>query len=134
MECLSVFNCDKFNVLAGFQRLWKLWISNCREVGDLQALQDMTSLKVLRLRSLPELESLPDCFGNLPLLCELSIFFCSKLVCLPTSLSLISLQQLTIFGCHLDLEKRCEKETGEDWSKIAHVPYISVGSKHYSPD
>ncbi|KAG4956433.1 hypothetical protein JHK85_042813 [Glycine max] len=71
LECLSVFNCDKFNVSAGFQRLWKLWISNCREVGDLQALQDMTSLKVLRLRSLPELESLPDCFGNLPLLCEL---------------------------------------------------------------
>eukprot|EP00256_Glycine_max_P045444 XP_006597652.2 LOW QUALITY PROTEIN: disease resistance protein RGA2 [Glycine max] len=134
LECLSVFNCDKFNVSAGFQRHWKLWISNCREVGDLQALQDMTSLKVLRLRSLPELESLPDCFGNLPLLCELSIFFCSKLACLPTSLSLISLQQLTIFGCHLDLEKRCEKETGEDWSKIAHVPYISVGSKHYSPD
>ncbi|KAL5130993.1 putative disease resistance protein RGA1 [Glycine soja] len=40
-------------------------------VEDLQALQDMTSLKVLRLRDLPKLESLPDCFGNLPLLCEL---------------------------------------------------------------
>ncbi|KRH25740.1 hypothetical protein GLYMA_12G124700v4 [Glycine max] len=118
LDSLTVFSCDKFNVSPGFQRLWKLWISNCREVEDLQALQDMTSLKVLRLRDLPKLESLPDCFGNLPLLCEL-IFYCSKLTCLPMSLRLTK------------LEKRCEKETGVDWPNIAHIPHISVGSKHY---
>ncbi|KAG4946694.1 hypothetical protein AAZX31_15G176600 [Glycine max] len=131
LDSLSVFNCSKFNVSAGFSRLWKLWLSNCRDVGDLQALQDMTSLKVLRLKNLPKLESLPDCFGNLPLLCDLSIFYCSKLTCLPLSLRLTNLQQLTIFGCHPKLEKRCEKETGDDWLNIAHIPHISVGYKHY---
>ncbi|KHN14363.1 Putative disease resistance protein RGA3 [Glycine soja] len=55
---------------------------------SLSALQYMTSLKEIRLRNLHELESLPDCFGNLSLLHTLSIFHCSKLTCLPMSLSL----------------------------------------------
>ena len=116
---------------AGYECLEKLWLSNCREVESLQALQDMTSLQELKLKHLPKLESLPDCFGCLPSLHTLSIFYCSKLTCLPTSLSLSNVQQLTIFCCHSELEKRCEKETGEDWPNIAHIPHISVGSKHY---
>ena len=99
---------------------------------DLQALQDMTSLQELRLTGLPKLESLPDCFGDIPLLHTFSIFYCSKLTYLPMSLRLTtSLQQLTIFGCHPELEKRCDKETGEDWPNIVHISHISLGIKHY---
>ncbi|KAG4387712.1 hypothetical protein AAZX31_09G020600 [Glycine max] len=130
LHSLTLINCGKINVSAGFNCLEKLWISECR-VESLQALQDMTSLKELRLRNLPKLETLPDCFGNLPLLHTLSIFFCSKLTCLPMSLSFSGLHQLTIFGCHSELEKRYEKETGEDWPNIAHIPHISVGSNLY---
>eukprot|EP00256_Glycine_max_P067080 XP_025981675.1 putative disease resistance protein RGA3 [Glycine max] len=125
-------NCVQLPPLGKLPSLKSLSVFNCsKDVGDLQALQDMTSLKVLRLKNLPKLESLPDCFGNLPLLCDLSIFYCSKLTCLPLSLRLTNLQQLTIFGCHPKLEKRCEKETGDDWLNIAHIPHISVGYKHY---
>ncbi|RZB64337.1 putative disease resistance protein RGA3 [Glycine soja] len=131
LHSLSVISCGKFNLSAGFKCLQKLWISECKGVKNLQALQYMTSLKEIRLRNLHELESLPDCFGNLSLLHTLSIFHCSKLTCLPMSLSLSGLQQLTIFGCHSELEKRCEKETGKDWPNIAHIRHISVGSTLY---
>ncbi|TKY45757.1 Disease resistance protein RGA2 [Spatholobus suberectus] len=119
------------NVSAGFQcltRLEALFIFRCREVEGLhEALQHMTALKKLTLKSLPKLESLPDCFGNLPLLRELRIYSCDKLRCLPTSLSLTSsLILLDIHGCSRELEKRCEKETGEDWPKIAHIPDTTV--------
>ncbi|TKY69806.1 putative disease resistance protein RGA4 [Spatholobus suberectus] len=63
--------------------------------------------------------------SNLGLLRELTIRNCSKLTCLPTSLSLSSLESLSIDGCP-DLEKRCQKETGEDWPKIAHIPHVGV--------
>ncbi|KAG5005794.1 hypothetical protein JHK82_023775 [Glycine max] len=132
LRSLSVFNCGKFNVSSGFKCLHKLWLSNCAAVEDLQALQDMTSLQELRLTGLPKLESLPDCFGDIPLLHTFSIFYCSKLTYLPMSLRLTtSLQQLTIFGCHPELEKRCDKETGEDWPNIVHISHISLGIKHY---
>ena len=52
LDSFFVFNCSRFNVSTDFQRLWKLWISNCREEEDLLALQDMTSLKVLRLKNI----------------------------------------------------------------------------------
>ncbi|TKY69812.1 Disease resistance protein RGA2 [Spatholobus suberectus] len=138
-------------------RLEELLIFRCREVeveGLHEALQRMTSLKELALydlpklesspdcfgnlpllqsldiHNLPKLESLPDCFGNLPLLRELHIENCSMLRCLPTSLSLSSsLQYLMIVDCHPELEKRCEKETGEDWPKIAHIPHIYISKR-----
>ncbi|KAG4403245.1 hypothetical protein GLYMA_01G065800v4 [Glycine max] len=104
--------------------LKQLAIGRCREVKCLQeVLQHMTSLHSLQLYNLPKLESLPDCFGNLTLLRHLSIKNCPKLMCLPTSLSLSSLKSLTIYGCP-ELEKRCEKEIGEDWPKIAHILQI----------
>ncbi|XP_057976137.1 putative disease resistance RPP13-like protein 1 [Malania oleifera] len=65
-------------------------------------MQSFTSLPSLRLREFPQLESLPE-----------------GMRCLT------SLQELHICLCPL-LLKRCEKETGEDWRKIAHVPSIVI--------
>nr|KYP56414.1 Putative disease resistance protein RGA3 [Cajanus cajan] len=128
LKKLSIAGCSKFNISSSFQYLTcleKLLISTCIEVEGLhEALQHMTGLQSLELRNLPNLESLPDCFGNLALLHELTICYCSKLMCLPTSLRLSSLERLTIYGCP-ELEKRCQKETGEDWPKIAHIPYTN---------
>ncbi|TKY69643.1 putative disease resistance protein RGA4 [Spatholobus suberectus] len=125
---------------AGFQCLTCLEssvIDGCTEVeveGLHEALQHMTALKDLYLRNLPNLESLPDCFGNLPLLSGLSIKNCSKLACLPTSLSLSRLKILGIWDCP-ELEKRCQKKTGEDWPKIAHIRDIrmpfSIDGEYY---
>ncbi|TKY46485.1 putative disease resistance protein RGA4 [Spatholobus suberectus] len=114
----------------GFQRLPRLEELSIARWGEVEglheALQHMTALKKLRLSDLPNLESSPDCFGNLPLLRKFTISECSKLRSLPTSLSLSSLQHLIIWDCHPELEKRCEKETGEDWPKIAHIPYRHI--------
>ncbi|KAK7846316.1 disease resistance protein rga2 [Quercus suber] len=38
---------------------------------------------------------------------------------------LTSLQSLTIEGCP-QLKQRCEKENGEDWDKISHIPYLYI--------
>ncbi|TKY46210.1 putative disease resistance protein RGA4 [Spatholobus suberectus] len=86
----------------------------------------MTALQCLQLWDLPNLESLPDCFANLGLLRQLTISNCSKLTCLPTSLD--SLESLCIYSCP-ELGKRCQKETGKDWPKIAHVPNILIQNK-----
>jgi hypothetical protein len=56
----------------------------------------------------------------------LEISWCPKLSSLPASFKeLINLKELTIYGCP-KLEKRCKKETGEEWHKIAHVPKLRL--------
>jgi structure-specific endonuclease subunit SLX1 len=88
----------------------------------------MTSLHTLQIRGCPKLSSLPDCFQGLIDLRVLHIYDCPELTSLPASFQgLINLQVLTIYGCPL-VEKRCKKETGEDWHKIAHVPYLKLDS------
>ncbi|XP_020216607.1 putative disease resistance protein RGA3 isoform X2 [Cajanus cajan] len=73
-----------------FPRLSRLTIDECPKLLA-ETLQHITALKKLELRDLPNLESLPVCFGNLPLLRDLTIYNCSKLRCLPMGLSLRSL-------------------------------------------
>jgi len=130
LSTLEIIVCPKLlNVSAGFECLTcvkDLRIKSCIEEveGVHVALQHMTALKNLTLVDLPNLESLPDSFENLSLLHELTIRYCSKLRCLPTSLSR-SLEYLTIFGC-TELEKRCDKEKGEEWPKIAHIPHLNL--------
>ncbi|XLQ98970.1 hypothetical protein S83_065169 [Arachis hypogaea] len=115
-------------------------------------MSNMTSLATLEIDSFSEVKELPSDITNLTALSGLSIQDCSKLECLPeqgweglSSLRhlsihncevleslpdgvrhLTSLQSLTIKNCPV-LEKRCEKGTGEDWHKIAHVPHLKFG-------
>ncbi|KAK9938836.1 hypothetical protein M0R45_015554 [Rubus argutus] len=61
----------------------------------------LTSLRSLEIHDCPELESFPE--GGLPRKLEtLEITSCGKLV--------------------ETLKQRCEKDKGEDWPKIAHIP------------
>jgi len=51
---------------------------------------------------------------------------CEGLASLPNQIGyLTSLQCLEIWDCP-NLKKRCEKDLGEDWPKIAHIPNISI--------
>ncbi|XP_023885024.2 putative disease resistance protein RGA4 [Quercus suber] len=74
-----------------------------------------------------ELESLPEeWFKNLTSLQTLYIQYCPNLTSLPEGMShLTSLQSLTIEGCP-QLKQRCEKENGEDWDKISHIPNLDI--------
>ncbi|KAK7367928.1 hypothetical protein VNO80_09948 [Phaseolus coccineus] len=126
LKKLKMKRCPKFNVGAGLQCgtcLEDLTIERC---GEVEGLQHMTSLKKLTLSNVPNIEfllqELP--FGDLPLLRQLVIVECHKLMRLPTSLSLCSLEKLSIIGCNPELQKRCEKDNGEYWPIIGHIPHL----------
>ncbi|XP_075674350.1 putative disease resistance protein RGA4 [Castanea sativa] len=85
----------------------------------------LSKLKELMLSL--ELESLPEeWFKNLTSLERLYIQWCPNLTSLPEGMShLTSLQRLTIVDCP-QLKQRCEKQNGEDWDKISHIPNLSI--------
>ncbi|XP_044496636.1 putative disease resistance protein RGA3 isoform X1 [Mangifera indica] len=65
----------------------------------------------------------------MPCLASLSIVSCPKLKALPDRL----LQRTTLKQLHFSespiLTERYNKETGEDWPKISHIPYIWIDGK-----
>ncbi|XP_030946418.1 disease resistance protein RGA2-like [Quercus lobata] len=85
----------------------------------------LSKLKKLQLSL--ELESLPEeWFKNLTSLETLIIWECPNLTSLPEGMShLTSLQRLEIWRCP-QLKQRCEKENGEDWDKISHIPNLYI--------
>ncbi|KAJ4716399.1 Disease resistance protein [Melia azedarach] len=87
-----------------------------------ESLQHIPPLEVLGISGFPNLTSLPSWLGNLTSLQFLSIIRCCKLCHLPMSTKNHSnLQTLFISP---ELLKRCEKEIGEDWHKIAHISFV----------
>ncbi|CAN6566972.1 unnamed protein product [Malus baccata var. baccata] len=75
----------------------------------------MESLKSLEGKGLQHLISLQ----------ELDIRYCDSLEFLPKEGLPASLSFLSIMKCS-SLEKRCQKKTGQEWSKIAHIPCIKI--------
>ncbi|XP_048426113.1 putative disease resistance protein At3g14460 isoform X2 [Pyrus x bretschneideri] len=73
----------------------------------------MKSLKSLEGRGLQHLTSLQ----------KLKIYGCDSLESLPKEGLPASLSYLNIYRCP-SLMKRCQEKTGEEWSKIAHIPCI----------
>ncbi|KAJ8643436.1 hypothetical protein MRB53_005184 [Persea americana] len=107
-----------------------LFVRDCPELAALpESLFNLTALKTLRLYELPKLASLSEEIGNLASLEELEIMDCPHVLSLPASLQKVTtLQSLIIDSCPT-LERRCAKEEGEDWYKIAHVPVIVINGQ-----
>ncbi|XP_026660627.2 putative disease resistance protein RGA4 [Phoenix dactylifera] len=102
-----------------------LHIYDCPQLAMLpDGLRHLTALQELHIASCPQLAMLPDGLQHLSALRDLCITSCPQLVMLPDGLQhLTALQYLRIGECP-QLARRCKREIGEDWHKIAHIPNV----------
>ncbi|QHO40116.1 Disease resistance protein [Arachis hypogaea] len=88
-----------------------------------EGLQCIPSLKSLML---VEVDSLPEWLGDMTSLQRLFIVRSRRIRSVPSSFrNLTNLRSLTIEKCD-GLEQRCQRETGQDWPNIAHVPHVEL--------
>ncbi|XP_074313066.1 putative disease resistance protein RGA1 isoform X2 [Silene latifolia] len=88
-------------------------------------MKHLTALQKLSIQRFEELEELPEWISCLSSLHTLKIKSCPKLKSLGTIQNITSLQKLTIGYCER-LSKECQKPSGKEWSKIQHIPHISI--------
>ncbi|KAL5705527.1 hypothetical protein ACHQM5_023822 [Ranunculus cassubicifolius] len=133
LEHLTIMYCPKLTSLSENLRslvaLRSLSILSCPELVLLpEGLQHIRTLQTLEIRSCPGLTVIPEWINNLISLRSLAISDCRNLTSFPEGLQCLNaLQHLSVQECP-DLERRCEKDRGEDWHKIAHIPHIYIGS------
>ncbi|XP_021680447.2 putative disease resistance RPP13-like protein 1 [Hevea brasiliensis] len=85
-----------------------------------------SSLVDLAIKDLPNLKYLStNGFQNLATLQVLCVRNCPKLAFFPKKGLPLSLLQLYIFDCPL-LKQRCQKDKGQEWTKIAHIPRVQI--------
>ncbi|RWR74854.1 putative disease resistance protein RGA3 isoform X1 [Cinnamomum micranthum f. kanehirae] len=129
---LTIYECPQLDWLPqGMQHLINLQSLAIWSLDKLtflpNGLQNATKLRELQIGNCSRLMELPEWLGNLPSLRYFSIWNCTSLKSLPSgSQYLAKLQYLSIVQCP-HLEKRFEKEKGEDWHKIEQIPFIEIG-------
>ncbi|CAL9025766.1 unnamed protein product, partial [Prunus brigantina] len=132
LRTLALYNCEQLD------------LGNVNYQGTPLRLQKLDIFKVPRMVALPEwlqgaantlqlllieecenLEALPEWLASFTSLTKLIIHSCQKLSSPPEGMrSLTSLRELVIDDCP-ELERRCQRDIGEDWPKISHVPHVS---------
>ncbi|XP_057498290.1 putative disease resistance protein At3g14460 [Actinidia eriantha] len=135
LTILSIVNLSNLKSLnkRGFQLLCSLKELIIREYSQLLSLPEEgfpTSLELLWIGQCPQLRSLPE--EGLPAsLKTLRISDCPQLQALPEKGLPPSLSELTIRDCPL-LKPRCQRDRGDDWHKIAHIPVIVIDEEMIS--
>jgi len=153
LRTLSIYYCEKLKSLSEGVRhlgcLETLVIDGCRELVALpNNMSQLTALRTVAIchrstlpygsQCVPSLRkldiiccnfsSLPEWMGDMTSLQELYVWQCGELRSLPSSIQrLTNLSKLIIGGCP-HVEKRCKRETGEDWQYIKHIPQIEIVS------
>jgi len=133
LKSLEILGCGKLESLPeeglrNLNSLEVLVINGCGRLNCLpmNGLCGLSSLRRLRIQRCPKFTSLSEGVRHLTALEDLSLYGCPELNSLPESIQhLTSLRSLTIWDCP-NLKKRCEKDLGEDWPKIAHIPKIYI--------
>ncbi|KAK4438058.1 hypothetical protein Salat_0139900 [Sesamum alatum] len=91
-------------------------------------IKHVTTLRSLEIRSCPGLKDLPEWLDSLTSLRAFAISDCRNLKSLPVAVRcLTKLHHLTIQDCP-HLQRRCRRDIGEDWWKIAHIPRTHIFS------
>ncbi|CAN6703205.1 unnamed protein product [Malus baccata var. baccata] len=132
LQSLSIGNFPNLAALpewiANLTSLQSLSIENFPNWAALpEGIANFTSLQELSIKNFPNLAALPEEISNLTSLQRLHITHCSNLASLPEGIrGLPCLNGLFIFDCPMLLQ-RYKKVTGEDWRKIAHIPYVIIG-------
>ncbi|KAB2038962.1 hypothetical protein ES319_D03G180800v1 [Gossypium barbadense] len=133
LESLSIVKCEKLDLTMEELELEReeggslrnLWIEGVPKLESLPQwilLGSIKTLQQLDICNLKNLSTLPTWFQHLTSLKVFKFQNCPRLSSLPEGMQhLTALKRLEIRGCP-KLNKRCIKETGEDWPKIAHVP------------
>lgn len=131
LQSLDIINCHKLMPKSEWQ-LHKLSSLIHFEIAGCPNLESFpedwllpTSLSSLHIVDIPNLTSLPKALQYLTSLDKLEIGGCDKLLLLPEGGLPTSLSSLHIQHCPM-LKDRCQKESGEDWNKIAHIPCITI--------
>ncbi|XP_052304587.1 putative disease resistance protein RGA1 isoform X1 [Populus trichocarpa] len=133
LKRLTIIFCGKLESLPeeglrNLNSLEVLEIDGCGRLNCLprDGLRGLSSLRDLVVGSCDKFISLSEGVRHLTALENLSLYNCPELNSLPESIQhLTSLQSLSIVGCP-NLKKRCEKDLGEDWPKIAHIRKIRI--------
>ncbi|RWR93015.1 putative disease resistance protein RGA4 [Cinnamomum micranthum f. kanehirae] len=125
-DCPKVFSFLSLS-LENLKSLKRLKISRCPDVMNLlQHAESLTSLTSLSIFNCPGMSSLPESMRDLSSLTDLYISECPEIRTLPEGLQrLTNLQTLRIFQCPI-LKRRLQCNEGQDWHKVAHVPYIWI--------
>ncbi|XP_056161598.1 putative disease resistance protein RGA3 [Syzygium oleosum] len=139
---LSFSNCKELDIskdengnisdLQGLKSLGSVYIHELPKLASLpQWLLRVSNLEHLSIKKCLKLKVLPEQIEALQSLQRLDIIRCPLLTSLPEGMQrLTSLNYLKIAGCP-NLEEVCERDGGEDWYKIAHIPYITHQLEYY---
>ncbi|XP_070680614.1 putative disease resistance protein At3g14460 isoform X2 [Malus domestica] len=134
LQSFAISGCEKLRPSVeywGLQRLvslrtFEIWSSEDLLETVLKEQLLPTTLHSLVISGMESLKSLEGKgLQHLTSLQELEIRVCDSLEFLPKEGLPASLSFLSIEKCS-SLEKRCQKKTGQEWSKIAHIPFIKI--------
>ncbi|CAN6697170.1 unnamed protein product [Malus baccata var. baccata] len=137
LQSFGISGCEKLRPSVeywGSQRLVSLRtfeISGSEDVLETVLKEQLlpTTLHTLKISGMKSLKSLEGKgIQHLTFLQELEIRWCDSLEFLPKEGLPAWLRCLRIMSSS-SLEKRCQEKTGEEWSKIAHIPCIQIGDQ-----